>query len=62
MKSLLKRNLLTKNKNSCLMMNMNLLRACIFCRQKHKTKFCDMIAKPEIRKETLFQERRCLFE
>ena len=25
-------------------------RMCIFCRQNNKTKFCDMITKPEIRK------------
>ena len=34
-------------------------RMCIFCRQNNKTKFCDMITKPEICKEVLFKERRC---
>ena len=32
---------------------------CIFCHRNHKTKFCDIITKPEIRKEILFKERHC---
>ena len=32
---------------------------CIFCRRNHKTNFCDIIAKPEIRKEILFKEKHC---
>ena len=39
-------------------MNMNLLRTgvCIFCRRNHKTKSCDIITKPETRKEILFDD------
>ena len=32
---------------------------CIFCRRNHKTKFCDIVTKPEIRKEILVKERHC---
>ena len=32
---------------------------CVFCRRNHKTKFCDIITKPEIRKDILFKEQRC---
>ena len=29
------------------------------CRRNHKTKFCDIITKPEICQEILFEERHC---
>ena len=32
---------------------------CIYCRRNHKTKFCDIITKPEIHKEILFKDMRC---
>ena len=32
---------------------------CIFCLRNHKTEFCDIITKPEIRKKILFKERLC---
>ena len=31
----------------------------IVCPRNHKTKFCDILSKPELRKEILFKERRC---
>ena len=33
----------------------------IFFRQNHKTRFCDIITKPEIHKQILFKERRCFY-
>lgn len=32
---------------------------CIFCRQDHYSKNCDIITKPEVRKEILVRESRC---